>query len=209
MSTINNLEWRYATKAFDSSKKVSDSDMEQIYKAIQLSPTSYGLQLFKVIEVSSPELRAKLQPASWGQSQIVDASHLLVFCYDTSVADEKIDKYLQLKSEIQKIPSEHLTGYGDFMKGKMKEQTPESIQRWNEKQTYIALGNAMSMAAELKIDTCPIEGFSPEEYNQILGLSQMGLSAAVVLAVGYRAESDATQAAPKVRKPISEMIVSM
>lgn len=205
MELIENLKWRYATKKYDTSKKVSAEDLNQIKEAIQLTATSYGLQLFKVLDVQDNDLREKLLPASWAQSQIIDASHLLVFCGYAEVKDENIDEYMNLKADLSKIDVEMLKGYGDFVKGNMNNASVEFKQVWTAKQTYIALGNAMAACAELKIDSTPMEGFDAAEYNEILGLTDKGLKADVVLTIGYRSDEDETQHHPKVRKPIERL----
>ncbi len=205
MQLIENLKWRYATKKYDATKKVSSEDIDKIKEAIQLAASSWGLQLYKVMDVKDLAIRESLKPHSWGQTQITDASHLFVFCSHTAVSDQDTDDYIALKSEVQGIPAEDLKGYGDFMKMKINEKTPEQIIPWTEKQTYIALGKALAAAAALKIDTTPIEGFEPEKYNEILGLKEKGLTASVVLAIGYRHEEDATQHQPKVRKSIDAL----
>ena len=205
MSLIENLNWRYATKKYDASKKVSIEDMNQIKEAIRLTATSYGLQLFKVVDVEDKDIREKLKPASWAQPQITDASHLLVFCGYADVKDEHIDEYMNLKAEVSNIDVENLKGYGDFVKGNMNAASAEFKQIWTAKQTYIALGNAMAACAELKIDSTPMEGFDVSAYNEILGLTEKGLKADVVLAVGYRSDEDDTQQHPKVRKSIESL----
>ncbi|MGY3792935.1 NAD(P)H-dependent oxidoreductase [Aquimarina sp. 433] len=205
MQLIQNLEWRYATKKFDPEKKVSKSDLENIKKAISLAASSYGLQAYKVLIIEDPEIRKKLQPESWGQSQIVDASQLIVFCNYTNVDNQVIDDYLKLKADIQNLNLEDLKGYGDFMKSKITELPDEIMKAWTAKQTYIGLGNLLAACAELKIDACPMEGFSPEGYDSILNLSEKGLSAAVIATIGYRSEEDMTQHSKKVRKPIQEL----
>lgn len=205
MQLIQNLEWRYATKKFDPERKVSKSDLEDIKKAISLAATSYGLQAYKVLIIEDPEIRKRLQPESWGQSQIVDASQLIVFCNYTNVDDQTIDDYLSLKANIQELNVEDLKGYGDFMKSKITELPDDIMKAWTAKQTYIGLGNLLAACAELKIDACPMEGFSPEGYDNILNLSDKGLSAAVIATIGYRSKEDTTQHSKKVRKPIQEL----
>jgi nitroreductase len=202
MQLIDNLKWRYATKKYDTSKKISSEDLEKIKEAIQLSATSYGLQLFKVLIVEDKAIREKLRPESWDQPQITDASHLLVFCGYNEVNDTDIDAYIELKSKTQGIPVSDLKDYGDFMKMKMKEKSPEELKSWTSKQTYIALSNALNACAELKLDSTPMEGLEPESYDEILGLKEKGLSTSVVLAIGYRSEEDTNQNAKKVRKPL-------
>jgi len=205
MNLINNLKWRYATKQFDSTKKISDKDLEILKEAIQLSVSSYGLQLYKVLIVENKKLREKLKPASWNQSQITDASHLVIFCNYTKVVEKNIDDYIHLIASTQNLNSENLKGYGDFMKEKVFEM-PENIrENWTSKQTYLALGNLLIACAELKIDACPMEGFEVEKYNEILELKNKGLSASVIATIGYRAQEDETYKRAKVRKPISEL----
>lgn len=205
MSIVENLKWRYATKKFDSSKKISESDLNTIKEAISLTATSYGLESYKVLVVENPEIREQLKPASWGQTQVTDASHLLVFCGFNEVTPAHIDAMLTLKSETQGVAMEHLAGYGDFMKSTIGAFPEEAIKVWTAKQTYIALGNAMAACAELHIDSCPMEGFDATQYNEILGLDAKGLHAAVVLPIGYRSQEDQTQHGKKVRKPLNEM----
>ena len=202
MELIKNLKWRYATKKFDPSKKISNEDLAKIKEAVQLSVSSYGLQLYKILIVEDSALREQLKPASWGQTQITDASHLFVFCSYASVKNEDIDEYINLKASTQGIAPGALTGYGDFMKSKLAEQTDSEKAHWTAKQTYLALGNLLAACAELNIDACPMEGFDAAQYDEILGLSQKGLSASVVATIGYRAEDDQTQNALKVRKPL-------
>jgi nitroreductase len=206
---LENQNWRYATKKFDITKKISKADLDFLKEAVKLSASSYGLQLYKVIIVENTELRAKLQPAAWGQSQIVDASHLIVFANYTKVEDEHIDEYLENISEIREMPLEALSGYGDFMKGSLKSKTSEELNIWAQKQTYLALGNLLNAAAELKIDTTPMEGFVPAQFNEILGLEKLNLNAAVVATIGYRSEEDATQFYKKVRKSDENLFMTL
>ncbi len=210
MSNFNeNAKWRYATKKFDATKKISDSDLEFLKEAIQLSSSSYGLQPYKVIIVENPELRAQLQPVSWGQAQIVDASHLLVFANELNVGDTQIDDYFKNVIETRGITLEAVQGYMDFMKSNIN-AIPEPVRNsWASKQTYLALGNLLAAAAELKIDVTPMEGFVPEKYNEILGLDKLGLNASLVATIGYRHEEDETQHYAKVRKSISNLFIKL
>lgn len=202
---IENQTWRYATKKFDATKKISTSDLETLKKAIQLSSSSYGLQLYKVFIIENPAIRAQLQPVSWGQSQIVDASHIFVFANIVDVQESHIDKYVQNISNTRSIAIEDLKGYSDFMKSKIVTLPVEQKAIWTSKQTYLALGNLLNAAAELKIDVTPMEGFEPEKYNEILGLNELGLNASLVATVGYRHTEDVTQHYVKVRKPLEEL----
>lgn len=202
MQLIQNLRWRYATKKMDTSKKVSEQNIDYIKEAVQLSASSYGLQPYKILEIRNPQLREELKPFSWNQSQITDASHLFVFCNYKMVNDKDVDELIQLKSEINDISIDNISGYGDFVKGKLKEKSETQMFHWTAKQTYIALSNAMNACAELHIDCTPMEGFENDNYNQKLGLIEKGLNACVVLAIGYRDNEDASRNSKKVRKSI-------
>ena len=206
MSTfIENQNWRYATKKFNSEKKISDTDLEILKDAIQLSSSSYGLQPYKVLIIENEEIRKQLQPASWGQSQIVEASHLLVFANITNVDADYINNYAQNMASTRSIPFESVKGYADFMISKITTLSPEQQAVWTAKQTYLALGNLLNAAAELKIDVTPMEGFVPDQYDEILDLKEKGLHATLVATVGYRHDEDDTQHYIKVRKPKSEL----
>lgn len=205
MELIKHLNWRYATKIFDSTKKVSLTDLEKIKQAVQLSVSSYGLQLYKVLIIENKAIREELKPASWGQNQITDASHLLVFCNYTKPKNEDIDAFLELTANTQQIAVKNLEEYGDFMKSKIDEMSSKEKINWTKRQTYLALGNLLNACAELQIDACPMEGFEVEKYNEILGLDAQNLSAAVIAPIGYRAENDHTQHRAKVRKPLTEL----
>lgn len=202
MTLTENLKWRYATKKFDTDKKVSIENIEKLKEAVQLAVSSYGLQLYKVLIVENKEIREKLKPVSWNQPQITDASHLFIFCNYTKVEESDVNEYLKVKAETQNLNFEDIKHYAEAMMKKINRFSPEELKCWTGKQTYIALSNLLSACAELKIDACPMEGFRPEEYNRILGLTERNLNAAVIAPVGYRSEADKTQYAEKVRKPI-------
>lgn len=210
MSQFNeNAKWRYATKKYDATRKVSAADLATLKEAINLSASSYGLQPYKVIFVENLELRAQLQPASWGQTQIVDASHLVVFANELNLGNEQIDAYFENLTQTRGITLENVQGYVDFMKGAINNIPMEIRNVWTAKQTYIALSNLMNAAAELKIDTTPMEGFDPQQYNEILGLNDKNLNAAVVCAIGYRHAEDDTQHYAKVRKAENDLFVTL
>ena len=206
---LENQNWRYATKKYDSTKKISTEDLNTLKEAIRLSSSSYGLQLYKVFIVENPELRAKIQPAAWGQSQIVDASHLLVFASITNFGATEIDATINNMATTRNLPLEALQGYSDFMKSKLVDLPEHTKNSWTSKQTYLALGNLLNAAAELKIDVTPMEGFEPEKYNEILGLDKLGLNATLVAPIGYRHEEDATQHYAKVRKSNEDLFVTI
>ena len=206
---IKNANWRYATKKFDTTKKISKQDLETLKEAIRLSASSFGLQPYKVLIIENPELRAKLQPAAWGQSQIVDASQLIVFANITNFGENEIDLSIANTTKTRGLPADALKGYGDFMKSKIV-ALPEDVRNtWASKQTYLALGNLMNAASELKIDVTPMEGFEPAQVNEILGLGKLGLNATLLATIGYRHEEDATQHYAKVRKSNEELFINL
>ncbi|MFZ4106131.1 NAD(P)H-dependent oxidoreductase [Flavobacterium sp.] len=210
MSHFNeNAKWRYATKKFDTSKKVSAEDLATLKEAIRLSASSFGLQLYKVIIVVNPEVRAKLQEASWGQTQVTEASHLLVFANQTIATAADVDAYINNAIATRNLPQGALDGFGDYMKGAISNIPEEVKPIWNAKQTYIALSNLLNAAAELKIDVTPMEGFVPAKYNEILGLDKLNLNASLVAPIGYRHEEDATQHYAKVRKSNEELFITI
>lgn len=209
MNTIENLKWRYATKQFDSSKEVIEADIDLLKESIQLAASSYGLQFYKVIIVKDKALKELLRPASYGQRQITEASHLFVFCNYTDPSEADVDSFMKLNASTRGLNVADLKGYSDFVKGSMSYRSKENMLDWTAKQTYIALGNLLVAAAELKIDSCPMEGFEAEKYNDILDLTEKGLNAVVIAPVGYRSEEDQTQFAAKVRKPFSDLFEEM
>ena len=206
---IQDANWRYATKKFDAAKKVTSNDMNILKEAIRLSASSYGLQPYQVLIIENQEIRAQLQPAAWGQTQIVDASHVIVFATETNFGDQHIDKYIKNLTETRGIPAEGVQGYSDFMKTKINALTDDQKTVWTAKQTYLALGNLLNAAAELKIDVTPMEGFEPEKFDVILGLEKRGLHSAVVATIGYRHNEDATQHYVKVRKSNEELFINL
>ena len=151
--------------------------------------------------IKNDELKLQLKEAAWNQSQLTDASHIFVFCNYTERKNEHIDEYIRATSETQDTPLEKLKGYGDLIKESLSSKSDTAWQNWSEKQTYLALSNLLTACAELKIDSCPMEGFEQEKFNSILGLDQKGLNAAVIAPIGYRSKEDHTQFRKKVRKP--------
>lgn len=208
MSTIiDALKWRYATKKFDDSRTVSDADIATLKQAINLTATSFGLQPFRVQIVSDQATQEKLRAASWDQQQLTTASHVFVFAAKTSMDEAYVDDFIRRTAETRGYPVEALSGYGDFIKGSLKGRDDAFIEGWNKRQAYIALGSLLATAGELKIDACPMEGFEPAQYDEILGLKEKGLTAVFITPVGYRAADDDTQHAAKVRFPLEEMFL--
>ncbi|TDD97023.1 NAD(P)H-dependent oxidoreductase [Flavobacterium cellulosilyticum] len=206
---LDHQNWRYATKKFDATKKISTEDLNFLKEAIRLSSSSYGLQPYKIIIVENPEIRAQIQPVAWGQSQIVEASHLIVFANRTSIEENEIEDFFKNISNTRGIPTDALDGYKGFLKGNITKLSDEAVNIWNSKQTYLAMGNLLNAAAELKIDVTPMEGFEPAKVNEILGLDKLGLNASLLATLGYRHEEDATQHQKKVRKSNEELFITL
>jgi len=200
-----NLKWRYATKKFDASRKLSDDQVHQLVESIRLSPTSYGLQPIHIKVISLATLKSELKEASFNQSQVTDCSHLFVFCIENDTNESHVDDYLNRISEVRDVPADALSGYGGVIKGFLGQKTTGVRDIWAARQTYLTLGFLLHTCAILKIDACPLEGFVPDKYDDILGLKAQGLSSIVAAAVGYRSTEDQTQHHTKVRKSTQEM----
>lgn len=197
---IEDLEWRYATKKFDSTKKINSGDLEKLLKSVQLSASSYGMQPYKILVIENPQIKEKLKPAAWGQPQITDSSHLILFANYKTIDEKYVDSYIENISEVRDIAKENLTGLKDKLISSITKLPAEDQNTWAQKQAYLALGNLLSAAASFKIDTCPMEGFDAAKFDEILGLQEKGLTTAVIATVGYRSEEDPAQDAKKVRK---------
>jgi nitroreductase len=201
------LNWRYATKRFDASKKIPADTWQTLERALILTPTSYGLQPYKFIVMTDAEKRAELLAHSWNQRQVVDCSHYVVFTAKTKMTEMDIDRLIQRTAEMRKISVESLTAYRGMMLGDVVHGSRGKISHeWATRQTYIALGNLMTSAAVLGIDACPMEGIVPSEYDRVLNLHNTGYATVVACALGYRAESDKYAALPKVRFEASDLI---
>ncbi len=202
---IRSLQWRYATKKFDPDQKVPEKDFSVLLEAARLSASSYGLQPYHILVIEDPAIRRKLREAAMDQSQVTDASHLIVFAAQADLEERHVEEYLENVSRTRGTPLQSLQGYGDRMKSSIGALPASDRLNWTEKQCYIALGNLLAAAAELRIDTCPMEGFSNDAFDEILGLAEKGLHATVMAAVGYRSPEDKTQYFEKVRQPAEEL----
>ena len=210
MSTLlDNLNWRYATKKFDATKKISSEDLNTLKEAVRLSASSYGLQPYKVIIVENPEIREKLKAAAYGQTQITDASQIFIFANDLNLGADSVDAYINNISETRGVPADALGGFSDMMKGTISNLSVEAKNIWTAKQTYIALGTLLTAASELKIDATPMEGFNAAAFNEILGFDKLGLNASVIATVGYRHDEDETQHYKKVRKSHENLFITI
>ncbi|TRZ41475.1 NAD(P)H-dependent oxidoreductase [Robertkochia solimangrovi] len=206
---IDNMNWRYATKKFNAEKKLSEAELEILTEAIRLSPSSYGLQPYKVFVITDPELRAELQKASFMQPQITDASQLIVFANQLNFGSEEIQSYIENIADTRKMDIKNLDGFSQMMNNQVNSLPEDVKNNWTAKQAYIALGNLLAAAANLHIDACPMEGFDAAKYNEILNLKSENLNACLVAAIGYRDADDETQHYTKVRKSKQELFINL
>jgi len=204
---LDALQQRYATKAFDPNRRIDDTTWDALEEALVLTPSSYGLQPWKFLVITNPELRAELRQHSWNQSQITDASHLVVFLAQRHIEAADVDRLISATSSTRGVPPESLGFYRDLIfKDLINGPRSETIGHWSTNQVYIALGNFLTSAALLGIDTTPIEGFAPAEYDRVLGLEETPYHSAVVAVAGYRSEEDKYAKLAKVRYSASELI---
>ena len=206
MNIIESLEWRYATKKFDAEKIVSTSQINTLKKAFNLTATSYGLQPIQLVIVKNKEIQKELVTHSWNQQQVSQASHVLVICIQKELNEDHIESYFNLVKKIRNTPDEILAPFKDYLKNDIGQQTKEQLHVWMKNQAYIALGNLLTVAAIEKIDTCPMEGFIPEKYDEVLNLNAHNLTSALVLPIGFRAEDDYMKDLKKVRKNLEQVI---
>ena len=196
---LDALRWRYATKQFDATRKIPDDVWNCLEESLVLTPSSFGLQPWKFIVVANPALRAKLLPDSWNQQQVTDASHFVVLAARTDLTADDIETWVCRMAEVQGQALDAVAPLKGMIAGFAERMSVEERHAWNARQVYIALGQLMTAAAVLGIDTCPMEGISASAYDRILGLEASGYATAVACALGYRTESDKYAGMPKAR----------
>jgi len=207
MSVIENLQWRAAIKNFDHTKKVSAELLDQLLTAVQLAPSSLGLQHYRVLIVENPDVREKLREAAHGQAQLTQSSHVIIFAIETNLDEEYGKKYIDLIAKTREVGREHLAGFEQMVVNSIDALAEDQKLIWAAKQAYIALGVLLTAAAELGIDACPMEGFMAGKFDEILGLKELGLTATVIAPIGYRSDEDVYSKLPKVRKPKEELFI--
>lgn len=201
------LHWRYATKVFDPTRKISPKDWAVLEEALWMSPSSYGLEPWQFLVVTSPALREQLMPVSNAQRQIVDASHMVVFTVKTTIDEAAVNTHVDRLATARGVPKESLSNLRDRMVAKLiTGMNPNQRIDWEARQAYLALGTFLNCAAMLGIDACPMEGLQPTKYDEILGLAALGLTTVVVATAGYRAATDKFATIPKVRLPKGDVI---
>jgi len=203
---IDDLNWRYATKKYDSEKKISAKDFEIICESLRLAPSSYGLQPLKYFVIDDKSTREKLLPLAYNQPQITDASHLIVLCSFSKITPIIIKNYLELMSEVRNEPFSNYEKFGENMQKTFANLSETATSEWTIRQAYIALGQVMHTCANLRIDATPMEGFDKAAFDKALNLTSNNLQSVLLLALGYRSPEDKLSSLPKVRKHLSEII---
>jgi len=204
---LTQLRWRYATKQFDPARKISPADWQTLEESLVLTPSSFGLQPWRFIVVTDPATKEKLVPASWDQRQVADASHVIAFAIKKNLGPVDVDRYLGRIADVRGVTRESLNGFREVLLDFLAQPAAQfDPQHWASRQAYIALGNLLTSAALLGIDTCPMEGIEPAKYDEILGLAGKGYQTVVAAAVGYRSAGDKYATLPKVRFALEEII---
>ena len=206
---IESLSWRYATKKFDTNKKLSEDKIKTLKEAFNLTATSFGLQTISMLVISNEDLKKSLIEHAYNQKQVYEASHLLVICIQNDIKDKDINDFFDNIKVIRNTPETILESYRNYLLQSMRDKSVEERQQWSMNQAYIALGNLMTVCAVEGIDSCPMEGFNPEKYDEILNLKDKGLKSLLLLPVGYRAEDDMFATFKKVRKDINKTIIEL
>ena len=209
MDTIKQLQWRYATKKFNKNKKLSSNKLNTLKEAFSLTATSFGLQTIKMLVVENEDLRASLVPHAYHQKQVLEASHLLVICIQEDIISQDVINYYNNIKHIRNTSETILKPYQEDLIKMMQKMSVEERQQWSKNQAYIALGNLMTVCAIESIDSCPMEGFLPHQFDAILNLNKLGLKSVLLLPVGYRAEDDMFSEFKKVRKPLEEAVIEI
>ena len=204
MNIIDSLNWRYATKKFDSSRKLSLEQVNVLKDAFNLTASSYGLQPIKLVVISNQELKNKLLESSMNQQQVVQCSHLLVICVETEIDEAYIETYFKRVIDIRQTPPNILESFKKSIINEFNDMSNSSILSWSKNQAYLDLGNLLTVCSVESIDSCPMEGFSPEKYDDILDLKSKNLKSVLVMPIGYRSKDDKFSSLEKVRKDVSD-----
>lgn len=204
---LDALRWRYATKAFDPARTIPDELWDALEETLVLTPSSFGLQPWRFLVLTDRALREQLVPHAWGQRQVADCSHFVVMTIRRNLGTAEIDALLAHITEVRGTPQAQLAGYRQMMVGSLVNGPGHAIiDEWATRQVYIALGNLMTAAAVLGVDTCPMEGFEPAKFDEVLELPARGLASVVCCAAGHRSPADKYAPLPKVRFPHGQVI---
>jgi len=207
---LKTLSWRYATKKFDTVKHIADTTWESLRKAAGLTPSSYGLEPYRLVDVRDAKVREALRAAAWNQAQVTEASHFVVFAIEKPFGQPQVDAFLERTVRDRGVTLESLAGYRKFMEGDLVNGPRAAIiDQWAARQAYIVLGNFMTAAALVGVDSCPLEGLDPAKFDEILGLKEKGLATVCAAAFGYRSADDKYASLPKVRKTLDELFLTV
>ena len=209
MESVKALKWRYATKKFDSEKLLSAGKVEVLKKAFNLTATSYGLQPLKLLVIQNKDLQGRLMEASYNQKQVGTASHVLVICIEKEIGKPFIENYFRYVKDIRNTPDEILHPFRESLIGDFETKPLDEVRIWATHQAYLVLGTLLTVCAVEEIDSCPMEGFVPEKYDEILELEKHNLQSVLALPVGYRAKDDFFAELKKVRRPLDETIIEL
>ncbi|WP_338733676.1 NAD(P)H-dependent oxidoreductase [Mangrovimonas cancribranchiae] len=207
MNIIEKLEWRYATKSFDENAILTENKINTLIQAFNLTATSYGLQPIKLIVIQDKEFQHELMQHAMNQKQIVQASHLLVFCIQTAIDKHFVNEYFNRVHAIRQTPKDILQPFEDFLINDFENKSQKDIDAWATNQAYLAMGNLMTVCAMESVDACPMEGFLPDKFDEALQLKEKGLKSVLLMPVGYRAQDDKFAAFKKVRKNIEDAVI--
>lgn len=208
-NSIEQLEWRYAVKKFNAEKQLSDDKIDILKKAFNLTATSYGLQPITLVVIKNKNLQKELVPHSFDQSQIAQASHVLVICIENEVDSEYIANYFHQVKKVRGTSEEVLNPFKESIIKSFSNKEVQEIKEWSKNQAYLAMGNLLTICALEEIDSCPMEGFNPEAYDKVLDLNKKGLTSVLVMPVGYRADDDMFSTFKKVRKDMNESVIEI
>lgn len=209
MELIEALKWRYATKRFNSDRIISQEKIEKLERTFNLTATSYGLQPLRLVVVQNKDIQEELKLAAFNQQQLSTASHVLVIAIEKEVGKEFIEDYFNNVMHTRETPQEILNPYTESLIKRFENAAPTEIHAWAVNQAYLVLGALLTACAVEEIDSCPMEGFLPQKYDEILGLDKQNLKSILVLPVGYRAEDDKFAGFKKVRRPLEQMVVKI
>ena len=192
---------------FDSEKRISNLDLETIIESVRLTPTAFGLQLMKLVIVENKNTRQELLKHSYDQKQIVDASHLLILCKEAKFEKKHIEEYIQNISETRNVNIRDLDGFKKMLINYRNSLDDSSLNEWIKNQVYIALGNLLTSCAILGIDSCPMEGFNNEKYDEILNLNELNLNSVLTIPIGYSSSNDSHLSIKKVRRLQKDFVI--
>lgn len=205
---LSALNWRYAVKRFDPTKRIDAKLWSALEDALVLTPSSIGLQPWRFVVVTDAAMKEKLRPAVYGQAQVTDCSHFVVMAVRRNLGEDHVDRHVARMSEVRGITVESLAKFRTMVTGNLGKARQEGrLDTWQTYQIYIALGNFMTAAAVVGVDTCPMEGFDPAKTDEIVGLKGTDYASVVCCAAGYRHAEDKYATTPKVRFPKETMFV--